>query len=188
MSSSFRLKELELKNNIDNAVKSAVLIFLYPENGTIRTVFILRTDYNGVHARQVSFPGGRLENSDHDIIETALREANEEVNIDHNKVRILGKLSDLYIPPSNFLVTPIVGCSQNKPDFVPDPSEVDEIIEADLAVIFDKNFLKNKIINVRGYEIEAPYFDINGYVVWGATAMMLSELKDVIESIALPMN
>ena len=183
MASRVRKKEIDFNFNRSEAVKSAVLILLYPASGAIRTVFILRPDYKGVHARQVAFPGGRVEASDKSIEETALREANEEVNIEPGHVKLLGNLSDLYIPPSNYLVTPVVGYTENVPEFVPEKSEVDKIIEADLANIFDETLINHKIINVRGIEIEAPYFDINGYVVWGATAMILSELKEVISSI-----
>jgi 8-oxo-dGTP pyrophosphatase MutT (NUDIX family) len=183
--SKLRRENMKEEYDISAAVKSAVLILLYPDKGSIQTVFILRPDYGGVHSKQVAFPGGRSENYDRDIIETALREAYEEVNIRQEQVKILGKLSDLYIPPSNYMVTPVIGCSHSRPDFKPDKNEVDEIIETNLSFLFDKKLLKNKIIHVRGYEIDAPYFDINGFVVWGATAMILSELKDTIESINL---
>ncbi len=183
MASRLRLNELNMDYDTTAAVKSAVLVLFYPADNEVRLSFILRPDYNGVHAGQVSFPGGRVEEKDHDLIETALREAQEEVNINPEDVTVIGTLTDLYIPPSNYLVTPVVGYSHRKPDFVKDPAEVSRIIETDIGFLFDPDRRKEKVINVRGFEIEAPYFDVDGYIVWGATAMILSELKSVIESI-----
>jgi 8-oxo-dGTP pyrophosphatase MutT (NUDIX family) len=183
MASRMRLDALKRPSDLSKAIKSAVLVLFYPEQDQIKLCFILRPDYDGVHAGQVAFPGGRWEEEDPDLITTALREAAEEINVQPDDVMILGKLSELYIPPSNYIVTPVVGYSLNKPDFIPDHNEVAKIIETDLDFLFDPSRLKEKIINVRGYEIEAPYFDINGHVVWGATAMILSELKEVIKSI-----
>ena len=89
----------------------------------------------------------------------------------------------MYIPPSNYLVLPVVGYQNSKPEFIPEKSEVAQIIETDLSFLFDNSKIKETEIDVRGYKIQAPYFDVNGHVVWGATAMILSELKEVIESI-----
>ena len=183
MASRLRLQEMVNAYNTENAIKSAVLILFYLDKNKVSIPFILRPDYNGVHSGQVAFPGGRYEKDDKSMIETALREAQEEVNIDPNKVSILGTLTNLYIPPSNYIVTPVVAFTETKPDFVRDPSEVAQIIEAEIDFLFNPDLRKEKIINVRGYEIEAPYFDIDNYVVWGATAMMLSELTEVSERI-----
>jgi 8-oxo-dGTP pyrophosphatase MutT (NUDIX family) len=183
MASAIRMKELGYSNRTTSAIRSGVLILLYPDKGKLCTVFILRQTYDGVHSGQISFPGGRFEENDSNLIETALREANEEVNIVKDRVKLLGTLSELYIPPSNFLVLPVVGFSASRPDFIPDKSEVAEIIETDISFLFDNNLLKKKIIDIKGYKIEAPFFDVFGHVVWGATAMILSEFKMVIESI-----
>ncbi len=149
----------------------------------VKTVLILRQTYDGVHSGQVSFPGGRREENDNTIVETAIRESEEEVNIDPDKVNVIGALSDMYIPPSNFMVTPVVGYTTSKPDFKPEESEVERIIETNLDFLFDKTLQKETLLNIRGYQINAPYFDIQGHIVWGATAMILSELKELIESI-----
>lgn len=183
MASTIRNKELDFTYDTSTATMSSVLILLYPNKNTIYTVFILRQTYDGVHSGQVSFPGGRIEKKDNSLIETALREAEEEVNIRSEKVNVLGSLSELFIPPSNYLVLPVLGFMENRPDLKPDLNEVSEIIEADISFLFDENKLKSKTIDIRGHKIEAPYFDVNGYVVWGATAMILSELKEVILSI-----
>lgn len=183
MASQVRLNELKFSSDASNAIKSSVLILLYPRQKQLYTTLILRQTYNGVHSGQVSFPGGRFEDTDSSLIQTALREAQEEVNIDPERVNILGSLSELYIPPSNFLVLPVVGTTDVPPDFRADVSEVAEIIESDLSFLFTESLRKKKIIQVRETEIEAPYYDVNGHTVWGATAMILSELKEIIESI-----
>ncbi len=175
--------KLKFNDDSSNAILSSVLILLYKDEDILKTVFILRQTYDGVHSGQVSFPGGRMEETDNSLIDTALREANEEVNIDPDKVRILGTLSEMYIPPSNFLVLPVIGYQDSRPDFIAEKSEVAEIIESDLDFLFDDDFIKETVLDVRGYKIQAPYFDVNGHIVWGATAMILSELKEVIESI-----
>ncbi|MCB0806135.1 MAG: CoA pyrophosphatase [Bacteroidales bacterium] len=182
MASKVRLKELNFNSDISKAIRSAVLILFYPGKTSTQTVFILRPQYDGVHAGQIAFPGGRAEPEDRSIIDTALREAYEEVNIKPQAVKVLGTLSDLYIPPSNYIVTPVVGTTDKMPEFERDPAEVDEIILADAGFLLDPSLIKETIVKVRGFSIEAPYFDINGYVVWGATAMILNELKAIIES------
>lgn len=183
MASRARLDELKFRYDTSNAVLSSVLILLYPDQDILKTVFILRQTYDGVHSGQVSFPGGRKEDNDNSLINTALRESNEEVNIDPEKVQVLGTLSEMYIPPSNYLVLPVVGYLDSPPDFIAEKSEVAEIIEADIDFLFNDKLVKETLLDVRGYKIQAPYFDIHGHIVWGATAMILSELKDIIESI-----
>jgi 8-oxo-dGTP pyrophosphatase MutT (NUDIX family) len=183
MASAVRNKELNFNYDTSTAIQSSVLILLFPVSGQLHTVFILRQTYDGVHSGQVSFPGGRLESSDSSLIQTALREAEEEVNISAGEVTVLGTLSELYIPPSNFLVLPVLGYVKNRPEFKPDPSEVAQIIEADISFLFDDMLLKSKVLDIRGSKIKAPYFDVHDHIVWGATAMILSELKDVILSI-----
>jgi 8-oxo-dGTP pyrophosphatase MutT (NUDIX family) len=183
MASKVRLQQLIFDHDKSNAIPSSVLILFYEDVGVLKTVFILRQTYDGVHSGQVSFPGGRMEENDKSLIETALREAQEEVNIIPHEVKILGTLSEMYIPPSNFLVLPIVAFQGSRPDFIAEESEVAQIIETDLSFLFDESRIKETELDVRGYKIHAPYFDVHGHVVWGATAMILSELKDVFEDI-----
>ena len=184
MASRLRLDEIKLSYDTSRAVHSSVLILLYPKKEIPHTVFILRQTYDGVHSGQVSFPGGRAEKGDSTPIDTALREASEEVNIDPAAVEVLGTLSEMYIPPSNYLVLPVVGFTAQPPDFVPETVEVAEIIESDLGFLFDQSRQKKTVLTIRGTEIEAPYYDVQGKIVWGATAMILSELRHVIKSIA----
>jgi 8-oxo-dGTP pyrophosphatase MutT (NUDIX family) len=160
---------------------SGVLILLYEVNGIIKFPLIQRPKYKGAHSGQVSFPGGKKEETDRDYMETALREAEEEIGVDPANVDIIGYLSELYIWASNFTVQPVLGFASGKPEFEADVSEVDEIIEAELNDILDKGKIKKREIKTSlGLKIDAPYFDIQGKVVWGATAMMLSELADLI--------
>jgi len=185
MASLKRLEELENNHPISTAIKSSILILLYPKNNKVFTTFILRQKYDGVHSGQVSFPGGRLEKGDRSLIATALREAKEEVNINPDEVSVLGTLSDLYIPPSNYVVSPVVAYSYSEPDFVAQESEVAEIIESDLGFLFDPKCKKETTIDIgNSTKIKTPYFDVKGHVVWGATAMILSELIEVIKSIS----
>ena len=180
MASKIRSNELEGNYNTSTAKQSSVLIFLSPFHDSFFTVLLKRNSYNGVHSGQISFPGGSYEKTDGNFTETALREANEEVGILPENVKVIGKLSDMYIPPSNFMVHPIVGFSVEIPHFIPDAFEVAELIEADLSAIFKDTDFKEMELEVRGHKIKTPYYDVNGHIVWGATAMMLSELKEVV--------
>ena len=162
---------------------SAVLVLLYQKLEVPHIVLMLRNAYEGVHSRQVSFPGGKKEVSDPNLLHTALREAEEEVGVHRNGIEVLGPLTEVYIPPSNFLVSPFLAFSETTPLFQPDPEEVAEIIEVPLLQLLDEKRVKEKMIPVMNgkMEIKAPYFDLNGHVVWGATAIMLSELKVLLQ-------
>ncbi|MBW3466463.1 NUDIX hydrolase [Arthrospiribacter ruber] len=157
--------------------KGAVLMLFYPdESGICHVPFIKRPTYPGVHSGQIAFPGGKMEESDGDLAYTALRESEEEIGIDASKVVLLGRMSDLYIPPSNFMVSPYLGYLHDKPVFSPDPSEVERIIRCPFPRILDRSIRKSGSVKVHGgIRIEAPYFDIESEMVWGATAMMLGE-------------
>jgi 8-oxo-dGTP pyrophosphatase MutT (NUDIX family) len=115
------------------------------------------------------------------MVATALREAEEEIGVSRNTVIPIGILTDLFIPPSNFLVTPVVGYTHARPDFMPDPGEVDEILEVPLDLLLDENARQEKDITIfPAVKIKVPCFYIDGNIIWGATAMMLNELIDVI--------
>ncbi len=161
----------------NNGVKSSVLILFYRKEGTVQLVFIRRPYYAGVHSGQISFPGGRWEKTDKSLYHTALREAREEVGIYPEKVKFAGKLSDLYIPPSNFLVSPFVGIYQGICEFEPDPTEVAEIVEIPFSFFLKPESLTHVDITVRGAElISTPAFVYGENIIWGATAMILNEL------------
>jgi len=179
-------RKLPLRDYLAAAKKpmdSAVLVLLYPVNAKIYTVLMLRPQEQGVHSGQVSFPGGKYEETDGTFMNTALREAGEEMGIIKEQVIIVGELSPLYIPPSNFLVHPFVGYMTEKPVIQPSKDEVKQVIEANIELLLDDTLKDRKIIEVRGYKIDTPFYNIYGNVVWGATAMILSELEDLLRRI-----
>jgi 8-oxo-dGTP pyrophosphatase MutT (NUDIX family) len=157
------------------------MVLLYPIDDIIHTVLTLRTSYKGVHSGQVSFPGGKREQDDENLIATALRETWEEVGVPDYDIEVGGGLTELYIPASNFIVTPYVGIVKERPEFQPNHREVEKIIEADLHILMDDTLRKQTQVKIgENLTIDAPYFDIDGQIVWGATAMMLSELAEII--------
>lgn len=160
---------------------AAVLILLYPDKGIVHTVFMQRHNYDGVHGGQISFPGGKKEDSDIDIIHTAVREAVEETGVDPTGISVIGTLTPLFIPVSNMIVTPVVGWTNEKPDFIHQPEEVVFLINAELERFLDPSILKTKPFEIRGEMINVKYFDYDGNVIWGATAMILNELLYIIK-------
>ena len=164
---------------------ACVLLLLYPRDSQWHIVLIERVshDKRDRHSGQISFPGGKLEETDPSLLAGALREAEEEVGMESKKVQTLGRLTELYIPVSNFLVHPFVGFSKEQPLFVPQPSEVQSILEVPVSTLQDPVTLRVKDIKVRNSITlkEVPYFDVEGHVVWGATAMILSEFLAVVE-------
>ncbi len=182
MSSMVRIRELMNFIQPDNAVKSSVLVLLYPSGARINLVLMRRPDYTGVHSGQISLPGGKYEDSDESLIYTALREAQEEIGIDPARVQILGQLTDLYIPPSNFIVTPVVGYLTSRPVFTPDPKEVANIIEITVDDLMNENNIQKKMMKLRyGITMKVPSYFIEGHIIWGATAMMLSEFRELVK-------
>ena len=162
--------------------KSAVLVLFYPYQNEIYFPLILRPAYDGVHSGQVAFPGGRYEPGDEHLIRTALREAQEEIGLRLNDVRILGVLTELFIPASNFYVLPVIASMPYRPDFYPDPREVEDIFEIRLNEISDISIMGTSEIQVRGEQVSAPHYMVQGYKIWGATAMMISELLAVLNA------
>ncbi|TDQ18757.1 NUDIX domain-containing protein [Algoriphagus boseongensis] len=161
----------------ENHRKSGVLILFYPEEGKAYFPLIKRPDYPGVHGGQIALPGGKMEELDEDLIQTALREAEEEIGVSRSQVRVIGQMSPLFIPTSNFLVNPVVGFVLEKPQMKPEEKEVQRIIETPVSRIFASEFRRRKILELgSGIKLDTPYFEIDGEMVWGATAMILSEL------------
>ncbi|PTS95187.1 coenzyme A pyrophosphatase, partial [Flavobacterium sp. HMWF030] len=174
------LKNLDFK--AENPRIAAVMMLFYPKNGKTHLVLIVRNAYNGVHSSQIAFPGGKYENTDVDYAETALRETHEEVGIAPNKIEVIKQFSPMYIPPSNFLVHPFLGISKEELQFYPDIREVAGIIELPLSVFLDDEIIIEATLSTSyGNNILVPAFNIQNHVVWGATAMILSELRDVLK-------
>jgi len=184
MAPANRVQEFNNLNNIIPLAKnSAVLILLFPENGKLKTVFIQRSVYDGVHSGQISFPGGKVEATDKDFEATALRETFEEIGVKPEVIEIIGQLTDFYISPSNFLVKVFVGYTLQKPAFIPDKKEVQSILEVDIDEFFDSNNIAEKEFysTSRKTAVFAPCYLVNGLEIWGATAMMLSEMLDILK-------
>jgi 8-oxo-dGTP pyrophosphatase MutT (NUDIX family) len=187
MTSNRRLREMMEFHQLDNAIKSSVLILLYPgkENAQPDFVVTLRPIYNGIHSGQISLPGGQFEFSDETLMQTALRETHEEIGIDPAGITIIGPLTELYIPPSNYIVQPFVGFINAYPEFHPRHEEVKQIIEIQVTQLLDDKNVMEKEINVRGVQVLAPSFVINGTIIWGATAMILNEFKEILKETGL---
>ncbi len=168
----------------DSVRKAAILMLLYLKDDEIKTVLIKRTAYNGIHSNQISFPGGKFEDYDLSLYDTACRETYEEIGINSKCVKYIGRISDLYIPPSNFLVSPFIAYTDEIPLFKTDPTEVESILEVGLGHLFDESVVVEKLVYTSGsINIIAPCYYINDTIIWGATAMMISELKVIIDNI-----
>lgn len=175
------LKNLDLKN--DNPRIAAVMMLFYPKEGKTHLVLIVRNAYNGVHSSQIAFPGGKYEATDANYEETALRETHEEVGIAPEKIKVIKHFTPMYIPPSNFLVHPFLGISKEELLFYPDIREVADIIELPLSVFLnDEIIIEATLSTSYANNILVPAFNIQNHIVWGATAMILSELRDVLKS------
>ncbi len=176
-----------LKKGITGNEKSreaAVMMLFYPKKGVTHLVLILRNSYEGVHSGQIAFPGGKFETEDKIFSVTALRETHEEIGVSPDKMEIIKPFTPMFIPPSNFMVYPFLGICKDEVCFVPDPSEVAQIIELPLTDFLSEEILKQVQINTSyANNIKVPAFEIEGHIVWGATAMMLSELKEVLKEV-----
>lgn len=179
-----RISFLKEMNYIDkNPKRAAVLMLFYPKKGMTHLALIVRNTYPGVHSSQIGFPGGKVEIEDKDLEQTALRETHEEVGIHPEKIQVIKPFSEIYIPPSNFLVYPYMGISHEELQFIPDLVEVKRVLEFPLSLfIDDKTITQVKMTTSYATDMEVPAFMIEKYVVWGATAMMMSELKENIKS------
>ena len=165
-----------------NPKKAAVLALFYPDsNNQTRFLLTERASYNGAHSAQISFPGGKFDMGDDNLKTTALRETYEEVGVPFEAIQIIRQTSDAYIPPSNFLVAPFIGISEKTPLFIPN-EEVAEVIEVLVSdLLDDENLTFVEMETSYMKNIEVPCFKLNDYIVWGATAMMLSEIKDLLK-------
>ena len=162
---------------------SGVLLLLYPSGISLSTVFMKRPEYGGPHSGQISFPGGKSEKGDGSLIDTALRESHEEIGISAASVEVLGTLTPLTIPVSRFKVLPVVGFLREKPCFIPDPEEVEYLIEVEMNLLMKAGIVKKEILILGDQPVEVPYYDIYGHHVWGATAMILSEFLEIVRQI-----
>lgn len=181
-----RLIELKTKaRELDTAKRAGVLALFYPDsNGETHLILILRKTYKGVHSAQIGFPGGKFEDGDVHLEATALREAEEEVGVGRETVSVIKKLTEIYIPPSNFFVQPFLGITTNTPSFRAQEEEVESLIEVPLSHFMDDVILTTKVLSTSyATNIDVPAFLLNGHIVWGATAMMLSEVRELLKEV-----
>ena len=174
--------EQNLKKN--NPKIASTLLLLYPSESDIYFCLIERTEYEGTHSKQISFPGGRNENGE-TIKETALRECNEEIGVPIDEINIIGELTQVYVPPSNYLIHPFVGYCDFKPSFKPDEREVKTIIEIKINELFKPGLIKNQKMNFgrkgQRFQVDVPYLDLNNKIVWGATSVILNEFRKMLK-------
>lgn len=164
--------------------QAAVMLLLFPDSEGIHISFIQRAEYEGVHSGQISFPGGMYEEGDGNLVNTAFRETAEETGISPGDIQLLGKISPLYIPVSDFLVHPYISYLDYCPEFDPDPSEVQFMVNIPVSCLLDKKkSYKKEKRNLAGLEAEVPYYSYKDFKIWGATAMILSEFIDLVATV-----
>jgi 8-oxo-dGTP pyrophosphatase MutT (NUDIX family) len=163
--------------------KAAVMMLFYPKGFQTHLALILRTSY-GVHSSQIAFPGGKVELEDFDLKQTALRETHEEIGIHPNSITIIRAFTEVYIPPSNYMVYPFLGYSNEELEFIMQEDEVAGMVEFPLADFLDDSILKTSTIKTSYADsIDVPGFQVNEHFIWGATAMILSELKETLKMV-----
>jgi 8-oxo-dGTP pyrophosphatase MutT (NUDIX family) len=169
------------KNPDENTRSSAVLILIYPQKGEFFVPFIQRPKYDGKHGGQISLPGGKKENNDENLVRTALRETQEEIGIKATDIHVLGALTEVFIPVSNFLVQPYVGFITYSPEFFPDAREVEKIIHTPLTYLQKDDLKSRRKIWVEKTEMEVTGFTVDDEWVWGATALIMSEFIEILK-------
>lgn len=181
-----RLIELKTKaRELHTAKRAGVMALFYPDsNKETHLILILRKTYKGVHSAQIGFPGGKFEDEDGNLEVTALRETEEEVGVPRDTVSVLKELTEVYIPPSNFFVQPFIGITTRTPNFIPQEDEVEALLEVSLTHFMDDAVLTTKVLSTSyATNIDVPAFLLNGHIVWGATAMMLSEVRELLKQV-----
>jgi 8-oxo-dGTP pyrophosphatase MutT (NUDIX family) len=175
-------QSIELPFSKINSTQAAVLILLYLADNEIYFFLTKRTDELKNHKGQISLPGGKQEGNEK-LIDTALRETQEEIGINKTSISIIGTITPLFVPVTGFMIYPFIGYSLNKLDPKPDPVEVATIFSVNISDLLNKENRTTEQRNIRGYDVQVPYFKLNDYQVWGATSMILSEFRDLIKSI-----
>lgn len=186
MSTGLRKNDPEMYQRVaKDAKKACVLLLLFQKEGAWHTVLMERPETPYAHSKQISFPGGGLEDFDADLAAGAVRETEEEFGIPREDITVIGRLSQLYIPVSGYLVYPFVGYLEQAPTYTPDPREVAEVIEVAIEDLINPDLRKLTEIKIPSGLVlkEVPYFDLKEKIVWGATAMMLNEFSEILEAL-----
>ena len=183
---------MEFTNDPDRLCRNAgVLALLYPggsplsKGRDLHIVLTQRTEWVSNHRGQISLPGGQVEPGE-SAVQAALREAHEELRIDPEQIVVLGQLTPLYIPPSGYCIYPVVAYASRRPEFSACADEVADVIEAPVTQLLASSTRVEEMWTLRGAPVSVPFYAVNGYKVWGATAMVLSELLALISSVVTP--
>lgn len=164
--------------------KAAVMMLFYPKEDITHLSFIIRNSYPGVHSSQIAFPGGKVEKEDYNLQHTALRETYEEIGVHPNQITVLRPFTQIYIPPSNFLVHPFLGVCNEEISFTLQVEEVAGLVELPLSQLMDDGIIVHKVMDTSyAKAISVPCFKVGDHYIWGATAMMMSELKETLKMI-----
>lgn len=180
-----RISGMEARESL-NPRQSAVMTLLFEKDNEVQMLFILRAVYKGAHSGQVAFPGGKMEPEDESLLVTALRETWEEIGIPREEIELLGELTEVYIPPSNFLAKPFVGWVNDISKIKIHDREVQEVMTISLRELFAPENRITKSIHLPVYDVtvEAPCFDVLGHTLWGATALMVNEFRWILERVS----
>ena len=165
------------------ARQAGVMVLLFPVANELHFVLTRRTDTLRGHSGQISFPGGKQDPCDDSLVATAQRETCEELGVCTDNLSVMGSLTTIYIPPSNFQVHPTVAALPAVPQFHPNPAEVAEVLTVPLAALLDDNLKQSENRDFQGASYFIPYYAFNGHKVWGATAIMLSELEGRLKAV-----
>jgi 8-oxo-dGTP pyrophosphatase MutT (NUDIX family) len=168
--------------DFDDLVPAAVMIILIKRGDKWTIPLIERSHDDYAHSGQIALPGGRLDPNE-GALEAAIRETEEEIGLKLELKNVLGPISPLPIPVSNYLVQPFVSVFRGQPEYDIDTREVAKVFEFDLDLLNNESTLKNKMMKFKFGEMSVPYYETNGYTVWGATAMILSEFSAIIAEI-----
>ena len=176
--------EIELDYKNKNPKIASTLLLIYPRDGKTFFCLIERQEYEGTHSNQISFPGGKNESGE-SMKETALRETKEEIGVDPISINIIGELTQVFVPPSNFLIHPFVGYCNFTPVFKASEREVKRIIEVNIEELFKKDVIKIKKMSFKkssgNVNFEVPYLGLNNKIVWGATSVILNEFRKMLQ-------
>jgi len=184
MSPPFRRQLMvQYKEQMKRAKKAGVMALFFPNTSQeTKIALILRKTYHGVHSAQIGFPGGKLEPDDVDLEMAAVRETYEEIGVPQEHIEVLRELTDVYIPPSNFYVRPFIGIVRQTPEFLKQDDEVEDIVEVFLTdFLNEENVVNTSVETIYNRNVQVPAYILNDHIVWGATAMMLSEIKDLLK-------
>ncbi|RYM34670.1 CoA pyrophosphatase [Brumimicrobium glaciale] len=181
MSPTGRGRSSEAIKQAINYRESAVALVIYEKHNELKVILTERSPYRGMHSGEVCLPGGKMEDFDEDLQQTAIRECIEEIGLKYEGFDLLGKLTPVFIPISNFSIQPYVFHYTEPPVFIKNSREVAEIFSFPIHQLFEKDIIKKTRIELTGRTAldDIPYFDINNKVVWGATALILHEFKHI---------